>query len=1208
MSFISWNPVMENRSSRISELLVHALDNLSHENFKRFKDKLLHSDFEGKGNIPRGRLENADRIDTKNLLIAFYGGEAAVDITMDIFTQINLRDSASKLREEGRKDWRPNQKTSELSAKGYRKKYKEDVFKKYRVIKDMNSRLGENVILNTRYTKLTILDKPRHENEKEHEIMAMGQRHAKIITKQASSVITIDTLFKPDQDGQTPQIVVLLGAAGIGKTMTARKIMCDWAVGELYKEMFDFVFYINCREMNLLTEQGSVADLIFKNCSNTNAPIRKILVKPEKLLFLIDGFDELRFPFDQSEDNLCSDPWEKKPVDIILSSLFRKTVLPESYLIITTRPIALEKLGQCLEWSRYAEILGFSEAERREYFHKFFRNENQARQALRFVRGNEILFTMCFVPIVCWIICTVVKQQLEKGEDLAQTSKTTTGVYILYLSSLVKPLRSNMKQQIQANLRGLCSLAADGIWKQKILFEEEEIKKYGLDQRDSLPLFLNENVFQKDIDCVGVYSFIHLSFQEFFAALFYVLEKDEETRNDSGTPKKNVKTLLENYENSRNYLMLTVRFLFGLLNEERMKDMEKIIGCKISPKIKADLLKWVQAKQQTDLFPFSPTEYDVEMYEHDVFHCLYEIQEQKFVKSALDFTEVKLNRNKFTQMDQMVLSFCIKNCHRLESLYVNCCEFMFEDHEEELPTPTNGLYQEQHQDVLKYSSIYLLCQALKNPNCKLKKLHLESCGLTAACCRDLSSVLSTKPTLTELNLEGNNLGDSGLRLLCKGLKHPACNLQKLRLWYCHLTADGCRDLSSALRTNQSLTELDLGHNKLRDPGVQLLCEGLTHPKCKLHKIRLRCCELAGACCRDLSSVLSANPFLTDLELSDNELGDTGAQLLCAGLKHPNCKLQRLRLVDCGLTAACCGALSSALRANKTLRELDLWRNKLEDSGVRLLCEGLKHPKCKLQKLQLRICSLTAACCGNLSSVLSISQTLTEVELWGNELGDSGVQLLCEGLKHPDCKLQKLWLSDCDLTAICCGDLSSALTINQTLTELDLGENKLGDSGVQLLCEGLKYPNCKLQKLGLSDCDLTAACCGALSSVLSTSQTLTDLNLWKNKLGDSGVQLLCEGLKHPHCKLQKIQLGDCNFTAACCRELSSALSTNQTLRELNLQEKKMGHFGMKLLCEGLKHPTCKLQKLCLSQHSVNEETRPELYAVKVIKPDLVIEIW
>uniref|UniRef100_A0A8C3SJZ4 NACHT domain-containing protein n=1 Tax=Chelydra serpentina TaxID=8475 RepID=A0A8C3SJZ4_CHESE len=628
---------------------------------------------------------------------------------------------------------------SHVADSDYRKKYKEDIQKKYRVIKDMNSRFGESVILNTRYTKLTIVDKPSH------------------------SVITTETLFKPDEDRQTPQVVVLLGAAGIGKTMTAKKIMCDWAAGEIYNEKFDYVFYINCREMNYLTKQGSVADLIRKNCPNSNTPVSEILVKPEKLLFIIDGFDELRFSLDQSEDNLCSDPWEMKPVEIILSSLFRKTVLPTSHLLITMRPTALEKLEQSLECSRYAEILGFCEAEREEYFHKFFGNERQARQALRFVRENEILFTMCFVPIVCWIICTVVKQQLEKGEDLAQTSKTVTGVYMLYLSSLVKPLCSNMKKHLQANLRGLCSLAADGIWKQKILFEEEEIKMLGLDQADSLPLFLNENIFQKDIDYECLYSFIHLSFQEFFAAMFYVLEDDEETAKKSLTSKKDVNHLLKTYgKYKNNYMMVTVHFLFGLLNKERLNDMEKKLHCKTSPAIKLDLLRWFEAEAKK--FSSLPYKTSEELRDQlELFHCLYEYQEEEFAKRAMDnFQEIRLEHIRLTTMDEIALSFCVKNCCSRQSLYLCNCTLGIGEREE----GWRAKLRKQLFPLDGYSSLCSLCR-------------LWQCSLTAACCGDLAAALSTNQSLTELELSGNELGDSGIKLLCNGLKHPSCKLQKL---------------------------------------------------------------------------------------------------------------------------------------------------------------------------------------------------------------------------------------------------------------------------------------------------------------------------------------------------------------------------------------------------------------------------------------------
>nr|XP_014430687.1 apoptosis-associated speck-like protein containing a CARD [Pelodiscus sinensis]XP_025042002.1 apoptosis-associated speck-like protein containing a CARD [Pelodiscus sinensis]XP_025042006.1 apoptosis-associated speck-like protein containing a CARD [Pelodiscus sinensis]XP_025042009.1 apoptosis-associated speck-like protein containing a CARD [Pelodiscus sinensis]XP_025042012.1 apoptosis-associated speck-like protein containing a CARD [Pelodiscus sinensis] len=108
---------MENKS-RISDLLVSALDDLCQADLKRFKDKLSHSAFEGKRPIPRGLLENADRIDTKNLLMEFYGGAAAVEVTINVLTQINLRESAAKLRAESEKGERAQKQIMDPFCEG----------------------------------------------------------------------------------------------------------------------------------------------------------------------------------------------------------------------------------------------------------------------------------------------------------------------------------------------------------------------------------------------------------------------------------------------------------------------------------------------------------------------------------------------------------------------------------------------------------------------------------------------------------------------------------------------------------------------------------------------------------------------------------------------------------------------------------------------------------------------------------------------------------------------------------------------------------------------------------------------------------------------------------------------------------------------------------------------------------------------------------
>ncbi|KAK1153135.1 NACHT, LRR and PYD domains-containing protein 3-like [Acipenser oxyrinchus oxyrinchus] len=398
---------------------------------------------------------------------------------------------------------------------------------------------------------------------------------------------------------------------------------------------------------------------------------------------------------------------------------------------------------------------------------------------------------------------------------------------------------------------------------------------------------------------------------------------------------------------------------------------------------------------------------------------------------------------------------------------------------------------------------------------------------------------------------------------------------------CDLTNDCCENLASALCTNQSsLRELQLTRNKLWTSGVKLLCAGLKDPHCKLEKLGLYQCNLTGDCCEDLASVLrTKQSTLRELELGCNDLGNSGVKLMFAALKDQHCKLEKLRLSRCDLTGSCCEDLASALLTNgSTLRELELSGNKLGNSGVKLTA-ALKDPNCKLEKLELSACGLTGDCCEDLASaLLTNGSTLRELELSGNKLGNSGVKLTA-ALKDPNCKLQKLGLSRCDLTGSCCEDLASALRTNQsTLRELELNYNNLGDSGVKLIA-ALKDPNCKLEILGLDECGLTGDCCEDLASALCKDQsTLRELDLSCNNLGNSGVKLLSAALKDTNCKLQKLRLYKCELTVDSCEDLAAALHTNQsTVRELDLGGNNLGNSVVKLAA-ALKDPNCKLENL------------------------------
>ncbi|XP_058606024.1 NLR family CARD domain-containing protein 3-like isoform X2 [Onychostoma macrolepis] len=310
----------------------------------------------------------------------------------------------------------------------------------------------------------------------------------------------------------------------------------------------------------------------------------------------------------------------------------------------------------------------------------------------------------------------------------------------------------------------------------------------------------------------------------------------------------------------------------------------------------------------------------------------------------------------------------------------------------------------------------------------------------------------SEEVLDEFDLKKYNTSCEGRRRLIPAV----LNCRKALLAGCNLSDQHCKSLSSCLQSsNSSLRDLDLSNNDLRDSGVRLLSVGLKSSHCQLNILRLSICNLTGQCCESLSSSLQSSNSLRELDLSNNDLQDSGVKLLSVGLKSSHCQLL-LRLAGCNLTGQCCRSLSSSLQSSNSLRELDLSHNDLQDSGVKLLSNGLKSSHCQLNILRLSGCMVTEEGCCFLASALSSNPShLRELDLSYNHPGQSLVKLLSD----PNYRLDKLNVDRGGEIRITAGLKKYAcdliLDLNTANTHLSLSERNRKVSHVE---EKQPYPD------------------------------------------------------------------------------------------------------------------------------------------------------
>ncbi|XP_073479568.1 NACHT, LRR and PYD domains-containing protein 3-like isoform X5 [Aquarana catesbeiana] len=731
----------------------------------------------------------------------------------------------------------------------FSKDHKESEKENFQRIKEYNSCMGEAVHLKERFTNLLMINGPQNKEVKEEEIRSSGRRHLQITEK--ISPTTIQALFDPDEYGFIPKIVVLQGPAGIGKTMTSKKIMLDWASGDLYQDKFDFVFYLSCREINTIPGNISLVGLLSKARRLSSDDLVSILKDPRsqrKLLTIVDGFDELRWTLEEESEG-CPDISMETHKEIILQSLLRREVLPQSSLIITTRSLAMEKLNTFIKDFRNVEIQGFTRDNREEYVHKFFGNKENADKVLSIIKDNDVVYTMCAVPITCWIVCTVMKQEIRKDLNLIHCH-TTTSIYLLYLEVLLNH-HSKKEQSVhrkQTCLKKLCALANQGVLNQQILFEKKDLERHGLSLSEVESVFLDENIFRWDVQTQTCYSFIHLNVQEFLAALYYGMDDGSGSMKGTSLPEICKGKSLHDIKSHFSHLALSVQFLFGLLNENQVKKFSEITGIPISLRAKPAIRKWTMKDNRPAMIKWLMKGSEQILCTQTIF-CLYETQDEDFIRRVMSgCTDLKLSSSYtghlWMENYSKQLNYCLKTLKResfqsLEFVYLTVgpeCQKLLSPflHRSQYvrfmdcTISSKDCPGEEDSSPFGYKGKSDSLSFLMNPESKIQRLRLEYCDVTSSGCDDLRSILINNRSLTTLHLSVNNLEDSGIKLLCEGLRHPGCTLQRLTIIACKGTLWSCDDLCSVISTNRTLTYLFimLDDKNMSESEVGRCCEVL----------------------------------------------------------------------------------------------------------------------------------------------------------------------------------------------------------------------------------------------------------------------------------------------------------------------------------------------------------------------------------------------
>ncbi|XP_047657498.1 NACHT, LRR and PYD domains-containing protein 4E-like [Tachysurus fulvidraco] len=761
--------ISTNQLDSIFKELEHKVITLIKNELKRFR-KILSPDYPA--------CTEREVEDEEDLLSVRDG---ALKITLHVLKNMNHTDLANTLHNK--------------LASVYQPKLKSNLREKFKRINEGISQHGSSTLLNEIYTELYITEGWSGDVNNEHEVRQIEAASRRPATQEKP--IKCNELFK-DKSIRT---VLTKGVAGIGKTVSVQKFILDWAEGEVNQDV-TFMFPLPFRELNLMKQQNLSLMKLLHHFFPEIRKLESIDCDSYKVVLIFDGLDECRLPLNFQKNERVCDVTESASVDVLLINLIKGNLLPSALLWITTRPGAANQIPlKCVDQA--TEVRGFSDPQKEEYFRKRISDQSLAKKIITHLKSSRSLHIMCHIPVFCWISATVLERMLGEAEG-GGIPKTLTEMFTHFLIFQIKHKDQKYHQkcdpdpqQTRESIMALGKLAFQQLEKGNLIFYEEDLRECGIDVREvSVYSGVCTQIFREEfgLHLGKVFSFIHLSVQEFLAAFyvfFYFILRNTNVLVEQSTGlfnsfrNPNFSDLLRSavdkaLQSENGHLDLFLRFLLGLSlesNQTLLRDLMPQTGSRSHSK--QETVKYIKEKIRENPSPEKSI---------NLFHCLNELNDHSLAQEVQTY----LNRRGNSPLSGT----------RLSPAQCSALGFVLLNSEQELDEFILREYALSHECLLR------LLPVVKAS----RKSELFQCNLTEESCRVLSSVLSSNSSsLRELDLSHNKLQDLGVKLVSDGLNDPHCTLQKLSLCRCNLTEESCRVLSSVrcIRSKDWFVTIDL---------------------------------------------------------------------------------------------------------------------------------------------------------------------------------------------------------------------------------------------------------------------------------------------------------------------------------------------------------------------------------------------------------------